>query len=124
MAEAGLRDNTERAFEEYRKPLDNVSAFKYLGRAMTLGYDDWTAVAGNLLKAQKSWGRMSRILCREGADARVSGKVFKAVAQAVLLFGSETWVLTPRIERALESFHHGAALRITGRQPRRRGDRH
>ena len=47
---------------------------------------------------------------------------FKAVVQAVLLFGAETWVLTPRIERALESFMHGAARRITGRQPRRGWD--
>ena len=50
------------------------------------------------------------------------GNVFKAVVQAVLLFGADTSVLTPRMERALESFQHGAARRMTGRQPRRRGD--
>ena len=32
----------------------------------------------------------------------MSGTFFKAVVQQVLLFGAETWVLTPRIERALE----------------------
>ena len=62
-----------------------------------------------------------QILSREGADKRVSGNFFKAVVQAVLLFGAETWVLTPRIERALESFLHWATCRITGRQPRRGG---
>ena len=31
-------------------------------------------------------------------------------------------MLTPRIERALDSFKHGAARRITGRQPRRGWD--
>ena len=36
----------------------------------------------------------------------------------MLLFGAETWVLTSRIERALESFMHRAARRITGKQPR------
>ena len=35
----------------------------------------------------------------------------------MLLFGAETWVLTPQIERALESFMHGAARRIMGKQP-------
>ena len=49
-------------------------------------YDYWTAVVGNLQKARKSWGRMSRILIREGAYPKVSGKFFKAVIQAVLLF--------------------------------------
>ena len=44
------------------------------------------------------------------------------VVKAVLLFGAETWVLTPTIERDLENFHHRAVRRITGRQPQRRGD--
>ena len=89
---------------------------------MTAGENNWPAVAGNLVKARKSWGRLERILSREGADKRVSGTFFKAVVQQVLLFGAETWVLTPRIERALESFMHGDARRITGRQPRRGWD--
>ena len=50
------------------------------------------------------------------------GNFFKALVQEVLLFGAETWVLTPRIERVLESFMHGAARRITGNQPRIGGD--
>ena len=40
----------------------------------------------------------------------------------MLLFGAETWVLTPRIDRYLDSFQHRAARRNTGRQLRRRGD--
>ena len=88
---------------------------------MKAGDDDWPAVVGNLVKARKSWGRLSRILSREGADKRVSGNLFKAVVQAVILFGAETWVLTPRIEQSLESFLHGAARQITGRKPRRGG---
>ena len=89
---------------------------------MTDGYDEWPAVAGNLGKARKSWGRMQRILSREGANKRVSGNFFKAVVQQVLLFGAETWVVTPRIERALNSFIHGTLRQITGRQPRRGWD--
>ena len=38
------------------------------------------------------------------------------------MFGAETWVLTPRMERALDSFYHRVARRLTGRQTRRRGD--
>ena len=85
MAEAELRDSTERAFEAYGKPLETVSKFKYLGRVMTARDDNWTAVAGNLVKARKSWGRLSRILIWEGAYKRVWSNFFKAVVQAVLL---------------------------------------
>ena len=41
------------------------------------------------------------------------------MVQQVLLFGTETWVLTPQIETALDSLMHGSAQSITGRQPRR-----
>ena len=62
-----------------------------------------------------------QILIREGEDPKVLGHFHKAVVQAVLLFGAETWVLTPRMERDLDTFQHRVALRLTGRQPRRRG---
>ena len=55
----------------------NVMAFKYLGLVMTAGDDDCPAFAGNLQKARASWGQMSRILCREGADPKVPGHFFK-----------------------------------------------
>ena len=42
--------------------------------------------------------------------------------QEVLLFGAETWVVTLKMERALSAFLHGAARRLTGRQPRRGRD--
>ena len=116
-----MRNSTKRDFEAYWKPLKTVSTFKYLVQVMTAGDDGWPEVAGNLVKAQKSWGRLGQVLIREGSDKRVSGNFFKAVVQAVLLFGAETWVLTPRIERALESFLHGAARRINGKQSRRGG---
>ena len=59
LAEAELRESTERAFEAYGKPLENMTAFKYLGRVLTAGDDDWPEVLGNLSKARKSWGRLS-----------------------------------------------------------------
>ena len=110
------------AFEVYRKQLKTVPSFKYLGRILTAGDDDWPAVAGNLGKARKIWGRLKRILSSEGADKRVLGNFFNAVVQQVLLFGADMWVVTPRMERALSSFLHGVSRRITGRHPQRGRD--
>ena len=42
---------------------------------------------------------------------------YKATVQAVLLFGSETWNLTPSSIKRLEGFHLQAARRITGKMP-------
>ena len=77
---------------------------------MAAGYGDCPEVAGKILKARKSWGRLSRILSREGADKRVSGNFFKAVVQAVLLLRVEMWVLTLRIERPCAGSSPGPAL--------------
>ena len=64
VAETELQENTERAFEAYGNPIEAVPSFNYLGRIMTVGDDNWPAVAGNLLKARKSWGRLTRIVSR------------------------------------------------------------
>ena len=69
-------------------------------------------VVDNLGKARKSWGRLSRVLGREGEEPKVSGNFYKVVAQAVVLFGVDTWVLTPRMEWDLESFQHRVSQRI------------
>ena len=59
---------TERAFHAYGKKMRAVTEFRYLGRILTNTDDDWPAVAGNLRKARVKWGRLARILGREGAD--------------------------------------------------------
>ena len=87
---------------------------------MTAGDDDWLAVIGNLGKARKSWGGLSRVLGREGADPKVSGSFYTAIAQAVLHFGSETWVIIQRMETTLDSFQSGVSRRLTSKQTRRK----
>ena len=83
------------------------------------GDDNCPAVMVKLKKARKSWAQLTRILGQEGSNLRVSGMLFKVVVQVVLLFGSEMWVMTPCMERALDSFQHRVAQPITGRQSRR-----
>ena len=46
-----------------------------------------------------------------------------AVVQAVLLFGSETRVLTTRLEKDLEGFCHWAARRMAGMVPKLHPDK-
>ena len=94
MAEEA-REGMYQAFREYGHLFTMVAEFNYLCRILTNSDDEWTAVVGNLQKARKKWERMSRILGREEAYERVSGIFFKAVVRVVLLFGSETWVMTP-----------------------------
>ena len=40
------------------------------------------------------------------------------MVQSVLLYGSETWVITPQVLQVLGSFHNRVARRISRRMPR------
>ena len=113
---------TERAFHAYGKKMRAVTDFRYLGRVLKNTDDDCPEVARNLQKARVTWGRLARILGREGADPEVSRNFYIAVTQQVLLFGAETWVLTKRMEAALDAFQGRVARRLTGRMPRRGRD--
>ncbi len=62
------------------------------------------------------------MLRAENASPKVCGVFYKAVVQAVLLFGSETWKLSPLTLKSLEGFHIGAAGCMTGMQPAKNPD--
>ena len=51
-------------------PIETVSEFKYLGRVVKNNDDDWPAVNQNLKKATATWGRICKILSKEGAKTQ------------------------------------------------------
>ena len=55
-------------FEAYGEPLENITAFTYLGQVLTAGDYDWPVVVGNLSKVRNSCGRLLHILIWEVAD--------------------------------------------------------
>ena len=57
-----------------------------------------------------------------GGGEENDGRFYVAVVQAVLIFGSETWVLNPRLDKYLEGFHHRAVRRIAVMGPKRQQD--
>ena len=106
-------------FESYGRPLEMVVAFNYLGMIRTASDNNWMVVVENLQKSQKCWARLSQILWREGTYPWTSGTFYKDVVQATLLFGTETWVVSPRIGKTLGGFHHRVYHRLSVMSPRR-----
>ena len=45
-----------------------------------------------------------------------------AVVQAVLIFGYDKWVLTPRLDKSLEGFHHRTIRWMSFMVPKRQQD--
>jgi hypothetical protein len=91
-----------------------VKEFKYLGRVLERNDNDWPARNRNLKRARITWGRIGIILSKERADIKSMTSIYKAILQAVLLYGAESWVITTGMQQKLESFHHRCSRYITG----------
>ena len=104
------------------REIETVKEFKYLGRILNDEDDDSAAVDQNLQRARCVWARFGKVLCRTGANPKQMAAFYKAVVQSVLLFGSETWVLTVGMKTKLASFHSRCARFITGKHIRENPD--
>jgi hypothetical protein len=99
----------QNTFTTYGKGLERVEVFKYLGRLFAFNDTDSQVVRGKLKKAQGIWARISHTLRAEIASPRVCSVFYKATVLSFLLFGSETWNLSPGSLKVLERFHIRAA---------------
>ena len=117
LGEEEAREGSKIVFTADGIPLSQVTSFKYLGRIHTVVDDDYPTVVINLQKSRHNWERLMRVMGREGVDAHNSVHIYLVVVQSVIIFGSETWVMTPRIVRLLGGFRHRVARRLTVRQP-------
>jgi hypothetical protein len=62
------------------------------------------------------------VLSKTQEDPKSITSIYKAVVQAVLLYGCESWVPMPQMEQSLQSFHHKCARYITGQHIRKNAD--
>ncbi len=92
-------------FSVHGDVLERVEVFKYLGRLLAQDDNDIQAIRAQIRKARATWARVGQVLRRENTSPRVAAKFYTAVVQAVLLFGSKTWILSTTALARLEGFH-------------------
>ena len=76
-------------------------------------------VVESSLLSKYVWGCLSKVIAKESVPTPVAGMFYQAVVVAVLLYGSESWVLPKAQLRALEGFHVECARRLTRLRPRK-----
>ena len=108
-------------FSVHGDVLERVEVFKYLGRLLAQDDDDIQAIRAQLRKARATWARVGQVLRSKNASPRVAAKFYTAVVQAVLLYGSKTWVLSTTALARLEGFHIRAAYWMAKQHKPRRG---
>ena len=60
------------------------------------------------------WGIFWKMLISEGEDQKVAEMFYREMSHAVILFISETWVMTALMERMLDGTHTGFMRQISG----------
>ncbi len=80
-------------FTIHSEVLKRVEVYKYLGRMMAQDDDDTQAIRAQLWKARATWARVGKVLWGENTFPTVAAKFYLAIVQAILLYGSETWVI-------------------------------
>jgi hypothetical protein len=85
--------------------LEQVEVYKYLGRMMAQDDDDSQALHAQLWKACTTWAWIGQVLWNENMSLFVAARFYQAVVQAILLYGSETWVIFQTAMARLEGFH-------------------
>ena len=89
-----LRNTLQRYFEAIRvsfqinaDPLLPPGASPYPRRIIAYKNGYWSAVFQNLRKARRRWGVVSKVLTKMGATVWAREKMYKSVAQTVILYG-------------------------------------
>ena len=88
-------------WEDNSECIEGVENFKYLGLMLDRLDKNLPTVFWNTGKVRQVWDRQGKLLRREGEEPRVSEMFYREVVQAVLIFGSETWILSAEIYRKL-----------------------
>ena len=96
------------------EPIERVREFLYLGRWIFDSDDDTETIKRQINKTKYRWMRLSRVLKRRDANPLIMGSFYKAVIEAVLLYGSESWVISENNMKNLRSFHNKCARHMVG----------
>jgi hypothetical protein len=72
----------------------------------------------DIQRAKAKWAAVSKVLTREGASKKSFARFYLVIVSTVLLYGSDTWVVTRRMADLLTSFHNRCLRHITRRRIR------
>ena len=100
--------------------MEGVTQFQYIGNTIRHTDNACPSVHCNVGKALAVCHMLGNLLWCEGIDNRVSALFYRVVIYAVLLFGSESWVLLDVMMRAVEGIHVGFPRHITGERSKQK----
>ena len=97
--------------------IEIVDCFTYLGSSLSRDGDVMSGVNSSIEKASRAFGSLrGPIFNNPNLSVATKRAVYKAVVLAVLLYGSETWLIKAQHTRRLNVFHNRCVRTILGVQ--------
>ena len=96
------------------EPLEPADEFIHLVCTISYNNSNWTAMYQNRQKARQLWRMISNVLMKIVWTVRACGILYKLVAQTLILYESNIWMVMGAIMKVLEGFHHWVAQKIAG----------
>ena len=94
--------------------LENVKELSYLGSVVvTLGGTDKDALT-RIGKARAAFIMLKKVWASKEVSVRTKLRIFRSNVETVLLYGSETWRTTKRIQSRVPSFVNSCLRRTLG----------
>ena len=101
--------------------LEQVEVNIYLGRLLAQDDDGIQAICAQMRKAQATWARVGQVLWSKNASPFVAAKIYQVIIQAILLYGSESWVISWTATARLEGLHICTTYRMAKEHKPKRG---
>ena len=83
--------------------IEEVETFMYLGDVVDREGGVERAVRGRVAAAWSKWREIAGLLCNRRIPLRRRSSIYEACVRSVMLYGSETWPLTQRMESYIVS---------------------
>lgn len=99
-----INNTVDSSFTIDNQTIPFVKKFCYLGCMMSTdnGVDD--DVSNRLKKARSAFGRLNKTWRATQISQNTKLKIFNACVKSILLYGSETWLMSKNIAQKLQSF--------------------
>jgi hypothetical protein len=91
-----------------------VKHFTYLGTVITSNCNEMEEIQSRICRANKSYYALLAILKSKHTHQFTKIRLYRTVIRPVLMYGSETWVMTKKIENIINSYERKILRSILG----------
>ena len=92
--------------------LENVESFTYLGSIISTTGGSEEDINNRIKKARSSYAILNKVWKCRGISRDTKVRIFNSNVKSVLLYGSESWSLTKRLENKLQVFVNNCLRKI------------